>query len=182
MPKNVKLPWIKVGYKYFSKEGPKGLKVEPIARKVGKSKSSFYHLFADLEAFTEVLLAYHLLQAKEITDKIQACEQMMPDMIPVLLEATEDLLFNRQLRIHRDNPDFKTCFEETNKLLATSISPIWIAALGLEGQSYLADLVLNLTIENFYLSITEETLTAEWLVAYLDNIRLMVREMIKNKA
>ena len=56
MTKDNKLPWILCGYNIFSKEGPKGLKIEVIARQVSKNKSSFYHHFADLEVFTEILL------------------------------------------------------------------------------------------------------------------------------
>jgi AcrR family transcriptional regulator len=44
-----KQPWINHGYRTFAYEGPTGLKVERLARQVGKSKSSFYHLFADLD-------------------------------------------------------------------------------------------------------------------------------------
>ncbi|MEM7514864.1 MAG: TetR/AcrR family transcriptional regulator, partial [Bacteroidota bacterium] len=52
-------PWLKAGYDIFSQEGPGGLKVERLARIVGKSKSSFYHHFADLEIYTSFLLEYH---------------------------------------------------------------------------------------------------------------------------
>ena len=50
---DTKLPWILCGYDIFSKEGSNGLKIEVIARRVNKSKSSFYHHFADLDLFIE---------------------------------------------------------------------------------------------------------------------------------
>lgn len=59
-------PWILAGYELFAIDGPTGLKVEVISRKVNKSKSSFYHHFADLEVFTEYLLNYHMERAKAI--------------------------------------------------------------------------------------------------------------------
>jgi AcrR family transcriptional regulator len=46
MDSKIKMPWLEVGYTIFSNEGPKALKIEALARKVGKNKSSFYHCFA----------------------------------------------------------------------------------------------------------------------------------------
>ena len=45
--------WIKKGYEIFAISGQNGLKIEPLAKTVGKSKSSFYHHFTDLELFTD---------------------------------------------------------------------------------------------------------------------------------
>lgn len=53
-------PWITQGYATFAAEGPAGLKVERLAKNIGKNKSSFYHHFADLEIFTTILLKVHL--------------------------------------------------------------------------------------------------------------------------
>jgi len=60
MPINNKEIWIKKGYEIFAISGQSGLKIEPLSKTVGKSKSSFYHHFADLEFFTEHLLKHHI--------------------------------------------------------------------------------------------------------------------------
>jgi len=73
--------WIETAYDVFAQEGPNGLKIESIARTIGKSKSSFYHHFADLELFTDVLLGYHLYRAKNIALRMQRCDRMDPDML-----------------------------------------------------------------------------------------------------
>jgi len=52
---------------------------------------------------------------------------------------------------------------------------IWADFLGLKGHSYLARLVLKLSIENFYLQITEATLNHEWLNNYFREHKSMVR-------
>ena len=174
------LIWIKIGYEMFSKEGPKGLKVEVISKNVGKNKSSFYHHFADLEVFTEILLDYHLERAKIISDKERACKNIIPDLINILIEYKEDLLFNRQLRIHRDNLKFKVCFEKAAGEVGDGIVNIWAEVLGLTENSYLAQIVLKLSLENFYLQITEETLTYEWLLNYITEFQIMVNEFRKN--
>ena len=102
----IKLPWVEAGYQLFAEHGPKGLKVEVIARHVKKSKSSFYHHFSDLEVFKEELLFFHMERTKQVAELERGCKTIVPELLNVLVDAKTDLLFNRQLRIHRDNPTF----------------------------------------------------------------------------
>ncbi|MEO0470119.1 MAG: TetR/AcrR family transcriptional regulator [Bacteroidota bacterium] len=169
------LPWILTGYRMFAQKGPAALKIEVIAREVGKSKSSFYHHFADLEVFREFLLAHHLERAEIIAERERACKTLVPELLEVLVDVKEDLLFNRQLRFNRDNPRFKSCFEKSTQAVGDGILRIWAEALDLGDNSYLAQLVLNLTLENFYLQITEENLTYDWLETYVTELKTMVQ-------
>jgi AcrR family transcriptional regulator len=179
MTENIKQPWILEGYELFSREGSKGLKIEVISRKVKKSKSSFYHLFADIDCFTEELLSFHLERAKIIADKERLCKSIDPALINLLLEAKQDLLFNRQLRVNRTNPAFKQCFEKANQLVGNAFLEVWAKEIGLENKPKLAEIFFGLVLENFYLQTTVETLTYEWLSDYFKNIRLMVTEFNK---
>ena len=166
--------WLHYGYTTFALYGPEALKVERLARDVGKSKSSFYHHFADLEVFTERLLSRHLDQARLIAQKEAAC-QSLEELIEVLLDHKMDLLFNRQLRVHRSNLYFERCFEETAALTVPAILPVWTKILGLKEQSYLAGLVLQLSLENFYIQLTPETLNRTWLLEYFEGLKHLVR-------
>jgi AcrR family transcriptional regulator len=174
-------PWILTGYILFAREGPKGLKVEVIARKVRKSKSSFYHHFADLEVFTGFLLAYHLERVRIIAEKEKLCTKVIPDLLNLLLEVKQDLLFNRQLRVHRNVAQFRQCFGKSGAHVSEAILGIWADMLGLSQNSTLAQQVLNLSIENFYLQLTEETLTYEWLVQYMNDLKKMVQSFENNE-
>lgn len=175
----LKQSWIDVGYDLFSKEGPKGLKVEVLARLVGKSKSSFYHHFADLEVFTGHLLRYHLSCSEVIVRKEQECKNVIPELLHVLVEHKQDLLFNRQLRVHRSNPEFEVCFQKTSAEVGAAVLGIWAEALGLQDNSSLVLMILRLSLENFYLQITEDTLTYEWLEKYVKDLQAMAREFSK---
>lgn len=166
--------WLQQGYATFALDGPEALKVERLARAVGKSKSSFYHHFADLEGFQELLLERHLDQARLLAKKEANC-QFMDDLIDVLLDHKTDLLFNRQLRVHRSNRAFERCFETTVELTTSAILPFWKKMIGLEDQSYLAGLVLQLSLENFYIQLTPETLTRPWLLGYFEGLQHLVR-------
>ncbi len=175
MTKDRKQPWIEVGYDLFSKHGPSALKVEVIAKRVNKSKSSFYHHFADLEVFINLLLRYHIAKSDEIAVKAKECQVMVPDFLDLLLDIKEDLLFNRQLRINRGLVGYQECFEKANKPVEKAFLKIWSKPLGLEKNESLAQVVLNLAVENFYLRITDESLTREWLLAYWSEIKLMIK-------
>ena len=173
--------WIEVGYEIFALEGPKALKVEVLARQVKKSKSSFYHHFADLEVFTKILLDYHLERSRIVGELERQCKQLVPDLLRVLVEVKLDLFFSRQLRVHRDVPQFRKCFEAVTEEVGDAMLGIWAEALGLTDNSYLAQLVLNLTLENFYLQITPETLHYDWLENYVRELQAMVHAFKENE-
>ncbi|MDW3195212.1 MAG: TetR/AcrR family transcriptional regulator [Cytophagales bacterium] len=173
-----KQPWIDIGYQSFAYEGPHGLKVERLADGVEKNKSSFYHYFADLEVFTNHLLRYHLAQAEVIAIKESACETI-DDFIDVLVTHKIDLLFNRQLRVHRENPDFESVFCKTNEITGQAIALVWPKLIGLANHHQLAEMMLKHSIENFYLQITDETLNRPWLRQYFDDLLLLVNEFMK---
>lgn len=168
------LPWIQAGYKRFAADGPSALTVEGLSRAVGKSKSSFYHHFADLDIFISFLLQYHLHRAEIIAEEERKCTNIDPELLEVLVHFREDLLFNRQLRVHRDQPRYASCFQSSSMEVGEAIIGIWSEALGLTGNSRLAMMVMQLTLENFYLQITEETLNLPWLQAYFRQLKQMV--------
>lgn len=178
--KRIEQPWILSGYTLFAKEGPKGLTVEGLARRVGKSKSSFYHHFADLEIFTELLLDYHLGQISGIAEQERQCRNVVPDLVNLLLTIKENLLFDRQLRIHRSIPAFKQCFDRSTGEVGNAISDIFADMLGLTHNSNLARMVLTLSLENFYLQLTDETFTYDWLVGYMNELKAMVSAFLAN--
>lgn len=176
-----RLIWIKEGYQTFAYEGPKGLKVERLSRAVGKNKSSFYHYFADLSLFTKRLLDFHLEQVDIIVSKETKIDNSK-ELIEILVEHKIDFLFNRQLRIHRENKDFRNYFEKSNEKSAPSIMPVWKKIIGLNNNHYLAEMVYRLSLENFFLQITAETLNKDWLENYLNGIKEMVQQFKLNNS
>jgi AcrR family transcriptional regulator len=174
MPNLVTEPWLRAGYGLFAHEGLVGLKVEVLARLVGKSKSSFYHHFADVEVFTELLLAYHLQQATHVADRERRCRRIDPELIEVLLDVKSTLLFDRQLRIHRHVPAFRQCFDQTTRLTIEAFATVWAAEMGLANRPDTATDLLVFAVENFYAQLTEELLTYKGLSAYFGNIQSLV--------
>jgi len=174
--KDIQKDWIETGYRTFAIEGPKGLKIERISKEVGKNKSSFYHLFADLEIFTSLLLSHHIAQSKIVTVKESNCENLK-DLIEVLIEHKIDLLFNRQLRINRDNNEFKKYFQTVNEMTISAIVPLWYRLLSIDNNFPLNELVLKLSLENFFLQITDETINKDWLHEYFRGLKKLVSKV-----
>lgn len=177
MGSNIRTPWLEVGYAIFSNAGPPGLKIEVLAREVGKSKSSFYHCFTGMDIFIDELLDFHVLKSNDIFHRIKQCNNLMPDVFEVLFEHKEDAFFNRQLRINRHVENYKSCFEKAHKPIEDALLEFWPVEIGLEDKPHLARMILNLTVENFYLRLTEETFTERGLRSYLDEIKAIAKEI-----
>lgn len=168
--------WISCGYQIFAFEGPHGLNVEKLSRRVGKNKSSFYHLFADLNIFQDQLLGYHIERAHIIAER-EAQAGDVETLIDILVEFKSDLLFNRQLRVHHHNNAFLECANKTNEITSKAFMPLWQKMLDLEDKSYLASLVLKLSMDNFYLQISLQTLNRQWLSKYFNNLLNVIKEL-----
>jgi AcrR family transcriptional regulator len=166
--------WLQAGYELFAAAGPAGLKIEVLAKQVGISKSSFYHHFADLEIFRDLLLAYHVRQAHRLAEKEAACACINPALITVLLAHKTDLLFHRQLRVHRHNQLYSQYLAEASAPGARAFIGIWEKELGLELAPHLLGSVYQLALENFFLQLTEATLNREWLSTYFDQLTRLV--------
>jgi len=171
MTKDNKAAWIKVGYNIFALSGKNALKIEPLARTVGKSKSSFYHHFADLELFTDVLLKHHLEQSKIIAQKEKIAKNIDPEVIRILVEHKTDLLFNRQLRINQNIKSFALTLEQSNKIVGGAFVDVWIKDLGLQLSKKQIEGIFTLALENFFLQINTETLNEYWLSSYFNKLK-----------
>ncbi|MGD1892895.1 MAG: TetR/AcrR family transcriptional regulator [Cyclobacteriaceae bacterium] len=116
--------WVQKGYQIFAWEGPLGLKVERLAKAVGKSKSSFYHFFADLDIFTDNLLKYNQEQSNVVADK-EAQSTTLKGKLDVLDEQKIDLLFSPQLRNNRQKTALDESFTKINDIKLQPKIPIW---------------------------------------------------------
>jgi AcrR family transcriptional regulator len=167
MKEKSKQAWIKQGYEMISEHGFSKVNVEAIARVMNKSKSSFYHYFGDWEGFEKDVLEYHLKRAKAFAIEANKCESIIPGMLNLFLAHKADIFFHKQLRINREKPHYKRCFESAYGLFEHAILDEWIAFLKLEDQSFLAAKILTLVSENFLLQITHKNYNYPWLKNYL---------------
>lgn len=169
--------WVEAGYELFASEGPKGLKVEVLARIVGVSKSSFYHLFADMEIFRERLLEWHLFRADELSQQAASCRSM-DDFIDVLAAAKMDLLFNKMLRINSEfDQAYADCYEKAHEKVITQIEDIWVEFLGLSNQRHRARSAFRVLSDMFYHRVGKQNLSKEWMKGLLVELKALISEM-----
>jgi AcrR family transcriptional regulator len=163
--------WIEAGYERFAQAGLAGLKVEALAKQVGVSKSSFYHHFADMELFVEQLLARHTQQAAVLAEKELQSRRIDPDLIGVLLEHKMDLLFSRQLRVHRNHKAFGEALAQSDQIIGHSFAPVWMRELNLKLSPKQLEGIFSLALENFFLQITADNLNYDWLSRYFAQLK-----------
>jgi AcrR family transcriptional regulator len=163
--------WIKTGYEIFALSGQSGLKIEPLAKKVGKSKSSFYHYFADLELYIDNLLKHHIEQSYIIAAKEKSAKSVDPELINILVEHRVDLLFNRQLRINQNIKSFSDTLIQSNKIVGDAFVKVWVKDLSLQLSQNQIQGIFTLALENFFLQINANNLNDKWLSEYFINLK-----------
>nr|WP_315176585.1 TetR/AcrR family transcriptional regulator [uncultured Flavobacterium sp.] len=169
--KDNKKIWIKPGYEIFAISGPGSIKIESLAKKVGKSKSSFYHYFADLELYIDNLLKHHIDQSYIIADKENCANNIDPELINILEEHRVDLLFNRQLRINQNIKSFSDTLIQSNKIVGDAFVKVWVKDLSLQLSQKQIQGIFTLALENFFLQINADNLNNKWLSEYFVNLK-----------
>lgn len=172
-----KIEWIEKGYQMIADDGFTHVNVEALARTLNKNKSSFYYYFGDWSGFEDALLEYHLQLSVEFAASANNCQSIIPDMINLFLEHKTDIFFHKQLRINRDKPHFKACFEKVYTMFENAILEEWVLFLNLESHSFLASKFLTLISENFLLQITHQNYTFDWLKNYLIETANLMQNM-----
>lgn len=177
MPNTTYNIWLLNGYKEFAIHGKSALNIEQLARIVGKSKSSFYHHFADIRLFEEQLLGMHIQRAHDMARDAAQCKTIDPDLISLFLMYQDDLFFNKQLRFHRELPHYEACFLKANALVEPAFMGILTESLGLSHTPHITRPILNLVVENFYLKITYPTFSTLWLKQYIQELMGFVKQV-----
>mgnify|MGYP001796156014 CR=1 FL=1 len=169
--------WIVKSYYLVAEQGVDSLSVNLIARTVGKSKSSFYHYFGDLEMFKVALLDHHLRQSENFAAEINNCEHVFPDIINTFISRKIDLLFHKQMRVKRKDPIYKPYIEKTYKLVENAAMDLWTAHFGLDNQKLFSRKLFEFVSEHFLFSMTIDNFDAEWLTEYLQKIGELLYDM-----
>ena len=166
--------WIRTGYERFGKGGTNALLVEQLAQTVGKSKSSFYHHFGSTEIFLEALFEVHRERVLELAEKENQARGLFPDLVLVLSQHANDLLFSRSLRIQRMHPGFEALIQWSDEQIGPGFLALWqrevehLFSIG-QIQSF-----LKIALDNFYLQMTPESISTQWLNQYLMDMRIQL--------
>ncbi|MCU0377123.1 MAG: TetR/AcrR family transcriptional regulator [Bacteroidales bacterium] len=151
--------WIEAGYELFANEGPEGLQVEKLAKKLGLNKSGFYHHFGDREVFISKVLDYHCLQAEKVRTDISSLLKFDPDYYDLLQKHRTLLFVQMQLRRHPDQKHFQQVFHNIVAMNDKALAPLLSAHLGIPGDHDLALELWDLVRDSFYIQLTRDNLS-----------------------
>ncbi|MFN7118735.1 MAG: TetR/AcrR family transcriptional regulator [Saprospiraceae bacterium] len=168
--------WLRTGYEIFALNGKNGLKIDTLSRKVGINKSSFYHHFADIEVFISHLMKLHIQQSFILADKEKKAKNIDPELIEILIQHKYDLLFNRQLRIGRNDKTYADTLTTANQIAGNAFVELWAKDLKLQLTPNQLNGLFELALDNFYLQITFENLTKSWLTEYFLNLKRIAKK------
>ncbi len=170
--------WISKGYEAYALNGFESLKIEQLAKVVGISKSSFYHHFADLECFFEVIIEHHLEKCKILSQKEKDCETIFPDLINILLDHKIDLLFHRQLRVNRNDKEIEVALAESNKLLGNYAVMLWAKNINLKLTTKQLSGLFEIATDDFYMCITKDNLDYLFLSNYFKKLNRITEQFV----
>lgn len=173
----MKEDWINNGYEIFSVKGHVGLKIEPLAKAVNKSKSSFYHHFADMDIFIELLLDHHIKRSNLLAIKESKANNINPELINILLEHKTDIFFNRQLRFYRNIPSYEQVLIKSNMIVGEAFIAVWMKDLKLNLSKNQLEAIFSLALDNFFLQLNENNFNYKWLSDYFENLKNTVRKL-----
>lgn len=172
---NQKQQWIETAYLHFSEFGPNGLNIKNIASDAGVSRTSFYHFFTDAEDLIDHLLEYHREIAKEYDAKIAKCRAYSPDIFEVIAAYRTNVLFHRQLLLHKENPKFYLTYQVLNKSSNEIIYPFWATYFDYRGNSIVGKEIHLMLMDLWYLHLQENDFTPEALLENSNKIRRQVQ-------
>jgi AcrR family transcriptional regulator len=169
--------WISEGYTVFAYKGPAAIIIENIAAKLGVSKSSFYHHFGEQPYFIEMLLEEHLERAQVMGREAALLTSFIPGFLQLLLQHKTDVLFNKQLRIHRENKTYQTCFQQAAGTVNSNIQDIWKVFIGVEKDNETADKLFLVIEDMFYQRVTTENFTVDFMEALSYELKALVENL-----
>lgn len=177
MARTDKSVWLQQGYSLFAAHGCSGLKVEVLARNVGKSKSSFYHHFSDVEAFVTLLLKMHTQRAAELAEQLEAAVGEIGTAAQILISFSTDILFHRQLRINRQIPEYQQCIGEVMAIIEPPFVQLLAEILNLSDSKPAVRSLFSFCIDDFLLKVTSTDLSSDWIIQYYQDVYQLVKQL-----
>jgi AcrR family transcriptional regulator len=162
--------WIEAGYEVFAMEGPEGVQIEKLARKIGVNKSGFYHHFGDRDVFFLKLIDYHYIRNEEFFKELSETQQFDPDVISLIVKYKSISFFQSQLRKHMDNPIYSSAFTKVKKRNEKAYVTRWSEYLKIDENPDLALELWDIVRDLYFIRLNNDKLNFE-------SIQILVKEV-----
>ena len=117
-------------------------------------------------------------QSQIISKKEHDAKTIFPELVDILIEHKADVLFNRQLRIHRENKTYLNTLNKSNKIMGNAFIMLWVKDLKLQLTQKKLEAIFELALENFFLQINAENLNQVWLSNYFINLKRIAKNFV----
>ncbi|MCP4122974.1 MAG: TetR/AcrR family transcriptional regulator [Bacteroidetes bacterium] len=125
--------WLATAHAEFARKGENALKIDTLAKAVGKSRSSFYNLFGDMEGFRDELIKYALEVTRNFAAEANVMERFFPDYGEVVIKYKDMLFFNKHIFLGRHkNKTYADTWELISKITENKTEELWMKMINLE--------------------------------------------------
>jgi len=125
--------WFATAHAEFARKGENALKIDVLAKAVGKSRSSFYHLFGDMEEFTQQLMDYDLEITERFTDEGKSATNFFPEYAEIMIRYKDMLFFNKHIFLGRtSNKKYAETWEKIASRVDNKTEVLWMKLVNLE--------------------------------------------------
>ena len=125
--------WLIIAHAEFAEHGPSMLKVDTIAKLVGKARSSFYHQFGDMEGFEEALIDYDLEMTRRFQEESNEIDVYFPDYANLIIKYKDMIFFNRHLFLLSDKKKkYEEAWNRVAELVDDKTEVLWMKLVNME--------------------------------------------------
>ena len=152
---------LKIAYDNFGIEGPKSL--------VASLKSSYFNDFENMNDLHDQLIRKHLINTEIF---LLACEKELtyfPNFFQLLAQFPETLRFNKQIFLHRSNPEHNELFLEITKLSPGNILSSFSDYYRLNSDEDAINLI-KICLESWFSRIDTDHIDAQKMFQQFDEI------------
>lgn len=173
--------WIEAGYELFAYEGPDGVQIEKLARKVGLNKSGFYHHFGDREIYFCEIIKHHYLVTEKFREELKKAEKFDPDALNLLIKYRISSLVQAQLRRQHYDKSMYNAFLQVKTKNSKLFGPLWAEYLQIPNNPTLADELWDIMRDVYFAHIANPDITYKTLSPIVHKFFRVVQELKRYK-
>ncbi len=178
MPKISRREVIEIGYHIFAMNGPEHVE-DRVAQEVNLKRNEFHDQFGSEETFIEQLLSHHIALVDEFLEDTEHCKSWDPDLINLIVEYKTTILFNRQLKLHSNDPIFSLTFNRVSYLVRAQAFDLWRKYTDLWQHHELSLELFEVLRDVFHSRISSEKMNYEYLKSLTNEFKGLIEKLIK---
>lgn len=133
-PRSTREDWLELGFDILAGEGERSLTIDTLCRRMGRTKGSFYHHFADRHAYVVALMTHwESRYTLRVIDEMEPYEQAREKLVKLgeMTARDVDLRLERRIRVWADRePAVRDAVERVDRARERYLHEQFTAAFG----------------------------------------------------